>query len=214
MLDKQLVAEVVLGDLVVKRGVAVQIRLTRNGLYNPLAVNHLGVGVVQRIYVNRKPKAMIGNTIGVGDEAEVEAGRVVVFHRALVVGVVLVHESNLLDGIAVLVELTQNVEHVLGNVLVHDHLALVGLAVLVLVKHVEVTQILSWEGAVVFKRLALNAGKNVVGYLRYVEGLLLVGAELGTAHNLRRRRASGIGRLLGRRAGTARRRNRATRLAA
>ena len=106
---------------------------------------------------------MLRHAGGVGNEAEVEGRGVVVLHGQLVVGVVLVHQADLLDGIARLVELPEDVQHVLGDVVVDDHFALARLAVQVHVQHVEVAQVLARQGAFVLEGLALDALKDLVG---------------------------------------------------
>ena len=58
MLDEQLIAKVVMIDLIVKIRISVQIRLAGNRLNDPLSVHDLCVWIVQRIDIHSEAKAM------------------------------------------------------------------------------------------------------------------------------------------------------------
>jgi len=80
--------------------------------------------------------------------AVVEARRVVGRHRALIVGIVVVHEPDALYGVAGLIQLPEDVEQVVGNELVAHQLAAMLTPILVDVQHPQVAQFVEAHGAV------------------------------------------------------------------
>ena len=84
--------------------VTVEIRSCRSWLYHFLAIlQMLMIGIVEGIDVNGKSLAVLRNGMGVLDEAEVEAGGVVVPHRPLVVGIPVVDKPHSLYRIFCLI---------------------------------------------------------------------------------------------------------------
>ena len=111
-------------NLVGKRLRPIGIRLRVFGRHQRASSPLADVRIVKRIDVDGHAPAMTREASGTGDKTEVEGGRVVVHHRSLIVGIVLIHQNHALNGIARLVELAEDVEQVVSNVLVADELAL------------------------------------------------------------------------------------------
>ena len=143
-----------------------------------LAVVEVDVGVVEGIDVDGESLGVFGELGGARDDAEVEAGGVVGCHAALVVAIVVVDEGDALDFVALLVELTEDVEEVGSYGFVADDLAQLSAAVDVAMQHTEVAQGGAWNGAVLLVGLALHATEDGVGDGGGLEaGVEAVGAD-------------------------------------
>ena len=154
---EEAVAEVAFLYLVVELLSAVEVGLAGGWLYHFRAVSQLFVvGVVERVDVDGGSLAVLRHRCGVRDEAEVERRGVVVAHRHFVVSVPVVNQSHPLDGVLRLVELTENVEHIVCHLLVHHHLAHDDAPVLIYMQTLQVAQVAALHGAVSLETLALH----------------------------------------------------------
>ena len=114
MLNEKTVAQIIVIDLTGEVRFPIQIRLSGDWLHDAHAVNHLRVRVIQRIDIYRQAQPMLGNPGGVGNEAKIEGGGVVVLHGKLVVCVIFVNQADLFNGIFCFIELLENFQHVLA----------------------------------------------------------------------------------------------------
>ena len=105
---------------------------------------------------------MIRQLLAAGNATIVEAGCVVVCHRGLVVGVVLIHKEHLFYSIAAEIQLAEYLEQVVGYGALADNLTSLGLAVLINMEHAEVSQFLTGYCAVALIGLEPYALKHLV----------------------------------------------------
>ena len=78
---------------------------------------------------------MLREMLSVGHNAVVEAAGVVGTHLALVIAIVVVGQSDALDGVTGLVKLTEDGQEFGGNEFVADEFALMRLSVVVVMAH-------------------------------------------------------------------------------
>ena len=172
MPEEETVAEVARLYFITERARAVGIGLAVGGLYvlrAVLAVAH--VGIVAGIDVDGETPGVIGELLRVGHVAVAEAAGVVVAHLPLVVGIVVVGQSDALDGVVAGVELTEDGDELVGNQFVADELALVRLVVVVPVAHTDVSEVAAGDMGIVDVGLALHALPDGVGDLHRDEVL-------------------------------------------
>ena len=148
VLGKDDAGEVLFIDLHGEVTAAVYIGGSGGGLDGELAVHHFDIGVVEWIDVDRCAHAMFGDFRRVGDEAEIEGGAVVVCHRAFIIGIVVVHEADLLDGIFGGVELLEDGKDGFCDAAVDHHFAVLCFPLEVYIADAEVGELLSWNSAV------------------------------------------------------------------
>ena len=145
---KEAKGEVVLIDFHGEGTASVYIGGSGGGLDGELAVHHFDIGVVERIDVDRRAHAMFGDFRRVGDETEIEGGAVVVCHRAFIIGIVVVHEADLLDGILGGIELLEDGEDGFCNAAVDHHFAALRFPLEIHIAEAKVGELLSGDGAV------------------------------------------------------------------
>ena len=109
------------------------------------------VGVIERIDVDGGAHAVFGDFRGMGDEAEVEGGAVVVCHRAFIIGIVVVHETDLLDGILGGIELFEDGKDRFCDAAVDHHFAVLRFPLEVHIADAEKGEVFAGDGAVVFE---------------------------------------------------------------
>ena len=161
---EEAVAEVTFLYLVVELLGAVEVGFASGRFCQLHAIAQLlVVGIVECVDVDGGTFAVLRNRLGVRDEAEIEGGGVVVAHRLLVISVPVIYQSHPLDGVFRLVELVEDVEHIVSHFLVYHHLAHEDAPVLVYVQALQVVQFAAWYGAVVLEALALHQGEDAVG---------------------------------------------------
>ena len=148
VLGKDDAGEVLFIDLHGEVTAAVYIGGSGGGLDGELAVYHFDIGVVERIDVDRRAHAMLGDLGRVGDEAEIEGGAVVVCRRAFIIGIVVVHEADLLDGIFGGVELLEDGKDGFCDAAVDHHFAVLRFSLEVHIADAEVGELFSGDGAV------------------------------------------------------------------
>ena len=144
--------------------VAVDIRFARGRLYEERTVCHsFYTGVVERVDVHRHPACMLRELLRALHLPEVEAAGVVCPHGCLVVGIVFVDEHHPLDGVVRLVEFPEDVDKVAGNHPVADHLASARLPLAVHVKHPQIAQVGTCDGAALTVRLPPDTTEHRIG---------------------------------------------------
>ena len=151
VLGKDNAGEVLFIDLHGEVTAAVYIGGSGGGLDGELAVYHFDIGVVERIDVDRRAHAMLGDLGRVGDEAEIEGGAVVVCRRAFIIGIVVVHEADLLDGIFGGVELLEDGKDGFCDAAVDHHFAVLRFPLEVHIADAEKGEVFAGDGAVVFE---------------------------------------------------------------
>ena len=141
MLHKELVAEIVGGNLVVKPFVAVGIFLSGFRLYDHLPLRILShTRVVERIDINGHAFAMGRQHLAACHLAEVEARCVVVQHRLLVVGIIVIHQHHAFNRVGGLVQGLEYGYQVMGYTLVANQFAHDSLSLQVAVNHFQISQ--------------------------------------------------------------------------
>ena len=148
VLGEDLESEVRLVDLHGEVTAAVYIGGSGGGLDGERAVHHFDIGVIERIDVDRRAHAMLGDFRRVGDETEIEGGAVVVCHRAFIIRIVVVHEADLLDGILGGIELFEDGKDGFCDAVVDHHFAVLRFPMEVHIADAEVGELLSRDGAV------------------------------------------------------------------
>ena len=103
------------------------------------------------------------------DEPEVEARRIIVPHRQLIISSVLVNKPHLLDRIPGLIELHENIQKVIRYVDVADDFPLTRIALKVFMENVKVPQIPKRQSAIILEGFSLDAGKDFRRYLGNAE---------------------------------------------
>ena len=151
VLGEDLESEVRLVDLHREVTAAVYIGGSGGGLDGERAVHHFDIGVVERIDVDRRAHAMLGDFCRVGDEAEIEGGTVVVCHRAFIIGIVVVHETDLLNGILGSIELFEDGKDGFCDAAVHHHFAALRVPVEIHIADAEKGEVFAGDGAVIFE---------------------------------------------------------------
>ena len=163
MADEEAVAEVGAVDFIRERARAVAIWGGGGGLYLHAAAGITAVvGIVEGVDVDGQSQCVLRYSGRGGYGAVAEAGGVVGPHAALVVGIVVVDELHAPDGIAVVVELTENGEQVGGDGLVADELAPEDAPLAVVVEHAEVAQVGGPDVRVGTVRPSADAPQQVV----------------------------------------------------
>lgn len=161
---EEAVAEVVAGDLVGEGAGAVGVGTAGRGVDDEGAVAATeAMGVVEGIDIDSEAEGVLGEPLAAGNGAVAEAGAVVGAHLAFVVGIEDVGQEHTLDGVAGLVELTENVGNGGGDALVADHLADADMAVAVDVQGADMAQVGAADVGIGAEGLALHAGPYVVG---------------------------------------------------
>lgn len=148
---EDLESEVLFVDLHGEVTAAVYIGGSGGGLDGELAVHHFDIGVIERIDVDRRAHAMFGDFRRVGDEAEIEGGAVVVCHRAFVIGIVVVHEADLLDGIFCGIELFEDGKNGFCDAAVDHHFAVLRVPLEVHIADAEKGEVFAGDGAARFE---------------------------------------------------------------
>ena len=151
VLGKDDAGEVLFIDLHGEVTAAVYIGGSGGGLDGELAVYHFDIGVVERIDVDRRAHAMLGDLGRVGDEAEIEGGAVVVCRRAFIIGIVVVHEADLLDGIFGGVEFLEDGKDGFCDAAVDHHFAVLRFSLEVHIADAEKGEVFAGNGTVVFE---------------------------------------------------------------
>lgn len=147
MLNEEPIAEIVFLQLVGRGDAAVGPSARRRRLDDGVAVALTHAGVVEGIDVDGQTLGMLRQLLRSGNGAKAEARRVVGSHGALVVSLKVVNELHAADGIAGVVELSEDVEQVVGNQFVADELALMHASVGIVVQHAQIAEVLSADGA-------------------------------------------------------------------
>ena len=151
VLGKDDAGEVLFIDLHGEVTAAVYIGGSGGGLDQEAAVYVFHVGVIERIDVDGGAHAVFGDFRGMGDEAEVEGGAVVVGHGAFIIGIVVVHEADLLDGIFGGVELLEDGKDGFCDAAVDHHFAVLRFPLEVHIADAEKGEVFAGDGAVVFE---------------------------------------------------------------
>ena len=164
VLNEKAIQEVALDDLVGEALAAVDILRGRGGLHDAAAVlagTH--IGVIERVDVDRHALSMLGELGGAGNPAVAEAGGVIIAHRPLVVGLVVINQTDALDGIFLTVELAEDVQKVIGNRLVADHLTHMLLLLGIIVRQAQIAEVLAAKGAAFRPGAALHPQEDRIG---------------------------------------------------
>ena len=169
LFGKQPEAKIVFIDLKGKIRRPVNIGLTARRLHRPFSVNGLYIRIIQRIYIHREAETVLRYLGGMGNEAEIKGGGIVVLHRSLVVRAVLVYQPDPFDGVIRFVKLFQDIQNILRDMYVYDHFALMLISVQVLMKNVQVSEILPGKGAVLLKGQPVYPFKDLIGDGGYIE---------------------------------------------
>ena len=145
---KEAKGEVVLIDFHGEVTASVYIGGAGSGLDQEAAVYVFHVGVIEWIDVDGNAHAVFGDFRGMGDEAEVEGGAVVVGHGAFIVGVVVIDKADLLDGIFGGIELLEDGKDSFCDAAVDHHFAVLRFSLEVHIADAEVGELFSGDGAV------------------------------------------------------------------
>lgn len=120
--------------------------------------------VVERVDVNGHAPGVGRQLLAATHHTITKTARIVGAHRRLVAGAEIVDKANAGYGIAMLVELLENLQHVVGYSLVANHLAMTYMALQVDMQQLQMAQVLPAHGASRGIALALHPGKDRVGY--------------------------------------------------
>ena len=171
---EEAVAEVAFLDHINMMLAAVQIGTASGWLHHILAVfQSFVVGIIESVDVDGKSFAMLRYGMGMRDETEVETGGVVGSHRPFVVCIPIVDESHPLYRILSLVESFENSEHICRYRLVHHHFAHYLPVVLIHMQASQVSQFVSFYGAILLVCLPLHQVENFIGNRGDGEEMLL-----------------------------------------
>ena len=172
VLEEETVEEVALHNLIGEGTGTVGIGNGSGRLYDATAIAPFtDVRVVEGIDVDSHPSGVLGELPGAGDATEAEAGGIVVAHRLFVDSLIIVDETDALDGVTLPIELAEDVEQILGNGLVAHHLAHMLSPLGVDMGEAQVAQLRSRHGTVAGIGTALHALEDGIGDGRRREGL-------------------------------------------
>ena len=164
VLEEEAVAEVAFLYLVAIALAAVGIGLACGGFYYLTASFVVtDVGVVEGIDVDSETTGVVGQLLSTRDGAITETAGVVGAHLALVVGIVVVGQTDALDGVVGLVELTEDGQQLGGYQTVTDEFALMGLIVVVPMEHAQVAQVAALDIGIGHVGLSLHLLPYAVG---------------------------------------------------
>ena len=164
VLEEEAVAEVAFLYLVAIALAAVGIGFACGGFYYLTASFVVtDVGVVEGIDVDGETTCVVGQLLSARDGAITETAGVVGAHLALVVGIVVVGQTDALDGVVGLVELTEDGQQLGGYQTVTDEFALMGLIVVVPMEHPQVAQVAALDIGIGHVGLSLHLLPYAVG---------------------------------------------------
>ena len=102
--------------------------------------------------------------LGAGDGAITEATGVVVAHLELVVGIVLIGQTDALDGVVGAIELAEDGEQLVGDELIAYQFALMGLLIVIPMEHAQIAQVGTLDVGIGHIGLALHLLPHGIGH--------------------------------------------------
>ena len=164
MFDEQAVTEVAFFDLVAVLFATVGIRLGVGRFDDLTAVLTIAdIGIVERVDVDGKTTGVIGKFLRTGDGAITETTGVVIAHLSLIVGIILISQTDMLDRVVGFVKLTEDGEQLVSYQTVAHKFALMGLLVVVPMEHTQIAQVATADVGIVYIRLALHLLPDGIG---------------------------------------------------
>lgn len=100
---------------------------------------------------------MSRENIRAGDGAITEGGCIVVFHRGLIVGIVVVNEGDFFDGVADQIKAIKNIQNKVSDLFVDDQLPLVGETIETDMENLQIAKRFQRNGTVFRIRKAADA---------------------------------------------------------
>ena len=100
----------------------------------------LDVGILERIDVHRHPDRVPGQVGRAGHHPVIEAGAVVIRHRQLIIGVILINKIALFNWITCIKKLLENVQQPVSNMMVANHFPAKGFPLEVFMEKMDVPQ--------------------------------------------------------------------------
>ena len=79
-----------------------------------------------------------------------------------IIGIIVVNELHARDGIAGLIQLSEDVDEILGNGFVAHHLSLMNLSINIIVEHLQIAQVSARNGAIMREGPSLHANEHPV----------------------------------------------------
>ena len=116
---------------------------------------------------------MLGEFLGARDGTIAETGGIVVAHRLLIISIIVIDRTYLLDGVARLIELAEDIHQILGNGLVADQFPLVHFSLGIHMEHLDMAQVTTRHSTTLRIGFPLHPGKERVADRSHREVLRL-----------------------------------------
>ena len=142
MFDKLLIAEVGLRYSVSERFAAIGVWYGLGWIdYHFAVCVSLDMRVVERVDVNGKSLAMLGEFGASFDLSEVETRRIIGLHRTGIICVIFVYQHHAFDRIMCMIERTEDAEQVVCNALMTYEFAQLRFAIGIVVEYFEIAKV-------------------------------------------------------------------------
>lgn len=167
---KETIGQVATRNLIWERGRAIAVFGGIRRLNRHLAIAMLAIiRIVKGVDVDRCPKGMGRQLTRPFHLTIAEATGVVGAHRPLIVGPEVVDQPHTLDGIALIIEPTEDTKHIGSHLFVAHQLTHANPTVRIAMQQPHISQALTAHAAVSRVRLATHAGKHLIRYRFHTE---------------------------------------------
>lgn len=146
-------------------GRAVDIPCCRGRLYDDTSGTRAAVaGVVEGVQVHGHTARVGGEPAAAFHHTVAEGTGVIGTHRQLIVGPKVIDKSYALYGIAMEIELTEDIQDIGGNGFVADHLAKADMPLEVFMQQTEIAKVGTANGAALWVAFALHTSEDCIRY--------------------------------------------------
>ena len=164
MLQEEAVQEVALDNLIGKAFTAVDIFRGRSRLHDATSVlTSPNIRIIEGVDVDSHSLSMLGQLGGSRYPAIAETGGVIITHGPFVAGIIIINQTDALDGIFLPIEFFENLNQVVGNRLVADHFTHMLAFLCIIVRQAQITQIGTTDGTALRPGTALHPLEDGIG---------------------------------------------------
>lgn len=129
----------------------------------PTILSRSDIRIVERVDIDSHACSVFGELGRARYPPIAKTGGIIITHGPLVVSLVVIHQTDPLDGILLTIEFTEYLHNIIRNGLVTDHLTHVFLLFGIEVREAQITEIGPADRAAFWPRTTLHSAKNRVG---------------------------------------------------
>ena len=164
MLQEEAVQEVALDNLIGKAFTAVDIFRGRSRLHDATSVlTSPNIRIIEGVDVDSHSLSMLGQLGGSRYPAIAETGGVIITHGPFVAGIVIINQTDTLDGILLTIKFAEDVQKIVGNRLVADHFTHMLAFLCIIVRQAQITQVGTTDGTALRPGTALHPLEDGIG---------------------------------------------------